>query len=66
MGIIEKLRCVHDWEKMHEHTGTSAYEQVVKSGAIEVQGMGPAAFRKSHIVIYSCTKCGKIKEFKLN
>lgn len=55
------LFCRHEWEKLAETTLASAFEQmaasVTKANRIEA---GPTYFRKKHIVIATCKKCGRV------
>ena len=66
--MISKLFCKHEWEILSETTTESTFEMATRainnSGA--TQGRLPWQLcdgDHKHIIVASCSKCGKIKKY---
>lgn len=51
--------CKHDWQVINEVTLPSGLEQSVAAGLV-VKTAWQGSFSKTHSVILSCKKCGKL------
>jgi len=62
LGWLLKLACRHSWETVAEQTLPSPYEQMEKAGQtlVSMKGLGTALFRKAHVLVLKCPKCGEL------
>ncbi len=58
--------CKHRWEIIIEKILESPFEQMAKGGLDKFSGANPVTlpiiFKKCHICILQCTKCGKLNK----
>lgn len=53
------ILCKHIWDKISETTLPSPFE-TLKEGGCMTEDILPWLMRKTHIVILTCKKCGKV------
>lgn len=58
--------CKHDWKVLSETTTESKLSHIInvlEKNALRTFRYTPSDVERKHIVIVSCSKCGKLKRF---
>jgi len=56
--------CKHDWKVLSETVTKSRFEVLTQIGDFEgLKTRGGSMFKRKHIQIITCDKCGKLKRF---